>query len=113
MWKLPFWRAARTSSDSGHAGPSQEKPVLLRRFDSRVRLVVLQVFLLFGAFFLLRLILALAFAPTSPVSLLDYVRAFFVGFHFDLAVAITIMTPAAVWCLLAPSSWWRARFHRI
>ncbi|MSU31094.1 MAG: hypothetical protein EXS25_00240 [Pedosphaera sp.] len=54
----------------------------------RLRLAWLMVVQLVGLFTVLRVSLAVFFPSPLPVSLIDWVHCFAIGFHFDLAVSI-------------------------
>ena len=66
-----------------------------------------------GACTVLRLVLAIAFRPATPVPASDWIRAFAVGFHFDLAVAAVLFLPLAVWVGLGSDQRWKGKTHRV
>lgn len=61
---------------------------------------------------ILRAVLALGFRPTSAVSAGDWIRAFAVGLHFDVAMTAVLFVPLA-WLtgILAPRVW--ISWHRM
>lgn len=73
-------------------------------------------FYLFSVVFfysLLRLVLFLSFKPAAPLPAGDVAKAFLVGLHLDLFVALSLLVPLFCWMLIVPDRWFRARWHRI
>jgi len=66
-----------------------------------------------GASTVLRLVLAIAFRPTSVVPWSDWLEAFAVGLHFDIAAAAVLFLPLALWLGIGSEKRWGARSHRV
>jgi phosphoglycerol transferase MdoB-like AlkP superfamily enzyme len=81
-------------------------------FRPRLRFALTHALVFIGASTLLRLALSVAFRPSSKVRWTEWVRAFVVGFHFDLAVAAVLFVPLALWVGLVSYRIWQSRFYR-
>jgi phosphoglycerol transferase MdoB-like AlkP superfamily enzyme len=67
---------------------------------------------LLGLWFLLRLVLLLAFKPAgAPV--LDSLLVLLSGLHRDIFAAMAETLPLLVWLLILPERWFAARWHRV
>src|ERR1051326_956499 len=84
----------------------------MSRHQSRFGLAAFNVLTLLLGFFVLRLILWLHFRPDSPVSGLEIAKAFFVGLHLDLFVALLLTFPLVLWLSVIPNRWFGLRWHR-
>src|SRR5438445_4044491 len=79
---------------------------------TRSVVALLQLICLLAAFLLLRVLLFFKFGP-HPVSWTDALRAFGVGLHMDLFVALVTMLPLLLWLSILPGRWYSAPWHRI
>jgi len=80
--------------------------------QSRFGLATFNVLGLLLGFFILRLVLFLHFRPESPLPALDLFKAFLVGFHIDLSVALMLTLPFVIWLAIVPNRWFAAGWHR-
>src|SRR6267143_6702236 len=79
---------------------------------ARSVVAIFQLVCLLGGFLLLRALLFFKFGPHS-VSWVDLLRAFGVGFHLDLFVALLAVFPLLIWVSILPGRWYSAGWHRI
>lgn len=79
-----------------------------QRLSSRFALPVAFAILYWIASFMLRVVVAAAFPPTSPVALSDWFRAFLVGFHLDAVVACCLGCVWALWVGWPKDTAWRS-----
>jgi phosphoglycerol transferase MdoB-like AlkP superfamily enzyme len=64
-------------------------------------------------FLTLRLILFFSFKPPLPSGVGDLVKAFLIGFHMDIFVALLLCLPLITWLAILPDRWFRATWHRL
>src|SRR3954469_19918265 len=62
-------------------------------------------------FFILRLILLFHFRPEAAGSP-EILKAFVIGLHLDLFVALVLTLPLVLWFTLIPNRWFAAGWHR-
>src|SRR5882672_3489222 len=79
---------------------------------ARSVVAIFQLLCLLAAFLLLRVLLFFKFGPHS-VSWIDLLRAFGVGFHLDLFVALLFVLPLLIWASILPGRWYSAHWHGI
>jgi len=83
------------------------------RTQSRFGLATFNVLCLLICFFTLRLVLFFRFKPEPSVSGLDVMKAFLIGLHLDLFVALVLTLPLAAWLAVIPNDSFRSRWHRV
>ncbi len=81
-------------------------------FRPRLRFALANTLLFIGMSTVLRTVLAVAFRPTSKVPSTEWIHAFVVGFHFDLAIATVLFLPLVLWIGLGSPQRWRRPLHR-
>src|SRR5262249_5714462 len=82
-----------------------------RWIQSRLGLAGLHFAALVVCFTILRLVLFFSFRPSATVS--EYLRAFGVGLHLDVTVALLMTLPLVFWFALLPHRLLRSWPHRI
>ncbi len=85
----------------------------MKRSRSRLGLTTFTVLTLLICFFALRVVLFFQFKPEPPMSGLEIVKAFLVGFHLDLFAALGLALPFSIWLALVPDTWLGAAWHRL
>jgi phosphoglycerol transferase MdoB-like AlkP superfamily enzyme len=78
----------------------------------RWRFALIQGAFAFALSTLVRIILVSCFGPTPGIGWSEGVMLFLKGAHADLAVALGLWTPLAIWLALVPEGWLAARWHR-
>src|SRR5579872_2010096 len=80
--------------------------------ESRFAPAVFNVLTLLLCFFVLRVVLFFFFRPQPAASPLDVLKAFLIGFHLDLFVALVLTLPLVFWLAILPDRWFRSWAHR-
>jgi len=83
------------------------------RFQSRFGLATFNILGLLLCSFILRLVLFFYFRPEVTLSWADIVKAFFIGLHLDLFVALVLAAPLVIWLAVIPNSSFGADWHRV
>lgn len=78
----------------------------------RWRFVLIQAALAFALSTVVRAILVHSFGPMSGITVGERLQLFLKGAHADLAAALAVWTPLALWLALVPDRWLAARWHR-
>jgi phosphoglycerol transferase MdoB-like AlkP superfamily enzyme len=80
--------------------------------QSRFTLAILNFFGLLLCFTLLRTVLLVLFKPQPLPPGGEIVKAFLIGLHLDVFVALLMCLPLVFWLALLPDRWFRAGWHR-
>ena len=78
----------------------------------RWRFVLIQAALALALTTVVRVILVHSFGPMSGISAGETFLIFAKGAHADLAIALAVWTPLALWLTFVPDRWLAARWHR-
>lgn len=78
----------------------------------RLRLPLGNALVLLAGFTILRLAIAVLFPPASPVPGIDWVKAFLVGLHFDVAMSVVLTVPLMLWTTVTCQRRWSAKWQR-
>ncbi|MDB6110999.1 MAG: Sulfatase, partial [Pedosphaera sp.] len=80
---------------------------------SRFGLAAVNFLALLFCFSVLRVVLFCLFKPQPPAAGLDVLKAFAIGLHFDIFVALALSLPLIFWLAVVPDRWFRAGWHRL
>jgi phosphoglycerol transferase MdoB-like AlkP superfamily enzyme len=79
---------------------------------SRFGLATVNFLALLFCFSVLRVVLFCCFKPQPPAARIDVLKAFAIGFHFDVFVALALSLPLIFWLAIVPDRWFRSGWHR-